>query len=106
MLKANELRIGNCVYAFKTIWQIDNTDFNNIEKIETYKPIPLTEDILLKCGFKKEPIDVYSLNGIDLCVSDNSVEFFAGRIETNIYYLHQLQNLYFALTGEELNINF
>ncbi len=66
-------------------------------------PIPLTEDILLKCGFEK------ALNGWwdkDEIFSYRDGYFgFGTNRHTKIDYLHQLQNLYFALTGEELKIN-
>ena len=132
-MKANELRLNNYVKAFKTYWQIDNTDFSNLEKIETYEFIPLTEEILLKCGFvkvknkDKEGLREYightaqkaryAIFGTDIFITkvdkrgllwrsiecDFMVLFYHKSIP--IKYLHQLQNLYFTLTGQELEIN-
>ena len=132
-MKANELRLNNYVKAFKTYWQIDNTDFSNLEKIETYEFIPLTEEILFKCGFEKvknkDKEDLreyightaqkarYAIFGTDIFITkvdkrsllwrsiecDFMVLFYHKSIP--IKYLHQLQNLYFALTGQELEIN-
>ena len=88
--------------------------------------IPLTEEWLLKFGFflKEEIDDEHFFNGA-LFQDRNSDEFvihhgeeyhyirdisassFDGSTEyrtTKIQYIHQLQNLYFALTGEELTI--
>ena len=80
-------------------------------------PIPLTKEILLKFGFNKEYQKGYI--GIDVCNSDFVLTepFKMGEWQTNytfqfetgsvpkfkeIEYVHQLQNLFFALTGEEL----
>ena len=109
MIKANELRIGN--------WVRDSDGFNKVIHIEEsffytemfkntfadIKPIPLTEEILLKCGFEKLGLIKYELNGVALNIKWSS--YFIHRFETEIKYLHQLQNLYFALKGEELEIN-
>ncbi|MDV3470858.1 hypothetical protein CMV02_02890 [Elizabethkingia anophelis] len=73
------------------------------------KPIELTEDWLLKFGFSKirytdKKLNYYS-KGFVKCYIENSNIFFdviQGCIQ--VKYVHQLQNLYFALTGEELTI--
>lgn len=86
------------------------------------RPIPLTPELLEKCGFEKFPYDAddedveywilklpesgqisYYKPG-EFFVSDtHSPDFYGAKV--NITHLHQLQNLYFALTGEELQIN-
>ncbi len=77
------------------------------------EPIPLTEDLLLKCGAKKYYIPSSTHFSFDV---DSSLELecFAGKLQLvcnsmdvlnfDIKYLHQLQNLYFAITGKELEI--
>jgi hypothetical protein len=85
-----------------------------------FVPIPLTPEILEKAGFKDDIIrgeDCLILiitNGIAKCEliffqqnTSGAVSLFHEReiISGNAYYLHQLQNLYFALTGEELPLN-
>lgn len=87
------------------------------------KPIPLTEEWLVKFGFdidtdkgwnRSEDInyDVYSLNNFDVALIDVVYKLWI-EIEgdtwynsslTAIKYVHQLQNLYFALTSEELTL--
>ena len=70
----------------------------------------LTEEILLKCGYIKEQYAYYDkFNQIYLSITG---EWHFAPFCTNdadslikIKYLHQLQNLYFALTGQELEIN-
>ena len=131
-MDANELRIWNWVLnggnkpvqcSSERICDIDN-------KILIASPIPLSPEILEKAGFKKyDWQDAYFTGTI---FGHLYIHFYKERIITrfanvlkdevghkmislgfvgkqtssdNIIYLHQLQNLYFALTGEELNIN-
>lgn len=128
---AKELRIGNWVripYANELI-ELELEDFTNFadgfDKVGRYKPIQLTEDVLLKCGFEitgEEPDyrewetkqidgDVFSLSQFGhYHEEERDIVFYyelGGLIGVNktIHYLHELQNLYFALTGEELKIN-
>jgi hypothetical protein len=120
MIKANELRIGNYFnynnIAFKVV-KIENKyigldkedDFGNYANIEDIEPISITKEILLKCGFKKLGNDNYSIGRINLGLNYNiSIDIDYVPIHClngKIKYLHQLQNLYFALTNEELKIN-
>lgn len=78
-----------------------------------FEPIPLTEEWLLKFGFDKvlprNDKIYYRLN--DYFVIEDSRVFLLGddafeilKLRQEIKYVHQLQNLYFALTGEELTI--
>jgi hypothetical protein len=123
-MKANELRIGN--YVYDTLGKVNTYIVK--EPHNQVKPIPLTEEWLLKFGFKKYPdirdtfqqvyYDSYQLEIdrftiISFSIQQNNKNLIkcnydrGYRSEDNkknyyIKYLHQLQNLYFALTGEEL----
>ena len=115
MIQANELRIGNWVkYQFhdglKEV-KICSNDFKmlddeNLKKYkERYEPIPLTEQWLIDFGFGKhitlDTYPTYSLNNIN--VNDGVVFIVGFGFVNHIKHVHQLQNLYFALTGLELN---
>ena len=117
-LQANQLRIGNWINnggGFPI--QVTAQRIADIEnKLCIVSPIPLTEEILLKAGFVKEVY--YDASWLqkdfpvigELCTSDKQHPLGNFLFDMNtdtlkIHYLHQLQNLYFALTGEELNIN-
>ena len=127
-MKAKELRIGNYIIEFKGIK--DNENKYSIKKVNTrilrliesetrtdnylsFIPIPLTEEILLKCGAEKiNHIDGSKFHLIQNKKTNIKIRFYKTLVSVNssfsIYdlkYLHQLQNLYFALTGEELNVN-
>lgn len=103
-MRIEDLRIGNLVY--------DTEGKVNTVCVETFvkfnyqiEPILLSENWLLKFGFEcseyfkridkfliKKTYDGYILVGDKHSIGE---EF---------YYVHQLQNIYFALRGEELTI--
>ena len=131
----NELRIGNLVdlgNRIAKIIEISNLSCvvvdleetqDTIEDYERTKPIPLTEEWLYKFGFKDIDkgdhdyntytdsnhdyylqIDVRKKDG-KYSILDNSFDDLRDFSMVDISYVHQLQNLYFALTGEELIMN-
>jgi hypothetical protein len=71
------------------------------------QPIPLTPEILEKCGFDRNCIlKIYQ--GVNIEWSYGKEVWLTKEGEViyefeNTQHLHQLQNLYFALTNEELN---
>jgi hypothetical protein len=113
-MKASELRIGNYVQleGLKKPIQVSIIDTTETSTNTKAKPIPLTEEWLLKLGC----IEVYE-NAFQDVDSTFIVEFKENKfivylicpmpwIELeNIKYVHQLQNFFFALTGEELTIS-
>ena len=133
-MKTNELRIGNLVYVtdnltnliFKEITPINIHNLMHLTGWDKspvdieFEPIPLTEEFLLKFGFKNIDkggndfitytdsehnyylqIDVRRKDGKYL-ILDNSFDDLRAFSMVDIEYVHQLQNLYFALTGNEL----
>ena len=109
----NELRIGNYVSLHGILITMRDSDFNFDESY--FKPITLTEEWLLKFGFVRHHADyandvIYIKNILD------NTEFEWGvypntlgsgiQIQNRnlLKYVHQLQNLYFALTNKELTI--
>lgn len=80
---------------------IDN--YESIEfGYEDVKPILLTEEILLKCGYKKFDNNHYIILGHMIYMLSDM--FICDKNGIIIKYLHQLQNLYFAINGKELKI--
>jgi hypothetical protein len=105
----NELRIGNKIYYNGKVSTIDLMDFvlikeSDEEQLRYYKPIPLTEDILIKAGFERINNKYRFKKGWHWITIDNCSLYINDKQIVLIDYLHQLQNLYFALTGEELDI--
>lgn len=123
-MKAEELRLGNLVSnmnprhndSILTIESIgDNHEVNVFYRkylLSELEPIPLTEEWLLKFGFSCE-VKIGG-DGIEFRVYHFDVLTFntnhlwwykVQRInDTPLEYVHQLQNLYFALKGEELTL--
>lgn len=125
MIKPNELRIGNLVvksdqihsdspqYGQITTVYVDKANVDYHYPLTWYKPIPLTEEWLLKFGFRMKAgkFRLPSLSGYHFFSLQNPfmAEHDGGFVpsvlcEYTLKYVHQLQNLYFALTGEELTI--
>ena len=73
---------------------------------EELEPIPLTSELLEKYGFEIVSGEVYRKGYFVLeKLQDDNEEVFqlnGYEIRPKITYLHQLQNIYFVLTGEEL----
>ncbi len=154
MIPINELRFWNWVYATdNSKKQIDCEALkylSNYPNNNQLTPIPLTEDILLKCGFKNDVwktldlpvlcegqivtmsmckgggsegyillLNGYSEQGMDCfdiaeTFADMKREDYPNGIGINnkenciamrpLTSLHQLQNIFYFLTGQELEI--
>jgi hypothetical protein len=122
-MEAKELRIGNyckeITHSTNGVVKVSKRHFEDIEdgEIDLF-PIPLTEDWLVKfCFIKGE--DSYSFRGFFL--ENRNTDPFLPQLKreklkdsfgvwrnnnflTNIKHVNQLQNLYFALTNQELTI--
>lgn len=116
-MTASELRIGNWIQSKGLTnkfheWQVTAEDIpqieSNQEHIQEYKGIPLTEEWLLKFGFKYYGTTWLrdGFKGAIILYLNNTFEYMYGEfeIDNDYKYVHQLQNLYFALTGTELTI--
>lgn len=135
-MKTNELRIGNLVFIENDllpetkgkihkvygISEKHDSEFpkstgivslNQISTIRNYsqfdefiQPIPLTEEWLLKLGFRKQRTDthLYMNGSLYIKINNNGFKFDYFTSIQYITYVHQLQNLYFILTGNELKI--
>jgi len=104
-MTANELRIGNWFIEKDEVKQFDG-DFYHLLGCE---PIPLNTNWLLKLGFKYNNYEeLYQKDIFDIDIIDDVYCHFYmneyGDWYRNIDHVHSLQNLYFALTGEELTI--
>ena len=129
------MRIGNYamydnrIFKIHTIAEVfptlDTSEFGiGVIDWSNLSPIPLTEEILLKCGFEKNGLTMSGAEWYeykrpfigwgDYRICKRSENEWAFTLEcvsppTNaiatIQYLHQLQNLVFALTGKELTVN-
>jgi hypothetical protein len=141
-MKANLLRIGNLLsvgnYDVKVVeihhlgvrvWDLEETQDAWERFSDRIKPIPLTEEWLLKFGFVEKNIGnklseswyelkylsnehepmitswvsiLINIETWSCVICDEYPEEIGANTKTKIEYVHQLQNLYFALVGEEL----
>jgi hypothetical protein len=125
-MKENELRIGNWVrHCAAWSYRQDADDFEEFNfqwkledfyalcectlDIDNVEYIPLTEEWLLKFGFETSDWDNNSTyrkmignNDYTIVFDEYSNTMVGDILIKEIKYVHQLQNLYFALTGEEL----
>jgi hypothetical protein len=115
-MKANELRIGSLVFNDylkcngeivgiheSEVWiQYPNSAISSLGVIDACHGIPLTEEWLLKFGFTSELIRVIGFIDFIIVSKETSVIIEIGKQTFELFYVHQLQNLHFALTGEEL----
>lgn len=135
MIKLSELRIGNMyqlsdgtygkvesIYPdydkinigissdYDDSWTVDGVDKRQLI------PIPLTIDILLKAGFIKDKhkegvykkIENDEWDSFVIIVFDQDNNIFKIPVTgfwRGVYTVHQLQNFYFAITGEEISID-
>tara|TARA_R110000772_G_C13310212_1_gene439988 strand:- start:29118 stop:29438 length:321 start_codon:yes stop_codon:yes gene_type:complete len=105
-MEAKELRIGN-YFSWEgksTTMKLGHFEDHLLYPNDRrkYQPIPLTEEWLVKFGFKfRDETDCWHLNYLTI-----NKNFVMMDIDMHVYfdYVHQLQNLYYALTNKELII--
>lgn len=120
-MNANELRLGNYVHGplcelciVKQLGIDNNPNFIEVEIIDGgvgcngTRPIPLTEEWLLRFGFVNRARDKKEWVAPNFRVCKTTDNYFVWP-DFDLYYIelpyvHQLQNLYFALTRQELTI--
>lgn len=112
----NELRIGNLLLNEKDelfelsgylVWNFTTLQNTNVNTDKFFKPVKLTEDWLQRLGFVKNPFDShYEKDEFYVEVWDNDCVFRWNdfNIDINVKTVHRLQNLYFTLTGIELQV--
>lgn len=126
-MEANELRLGNLVHdkegkviKVQIIFEewVNDLRYDCDFYVEELQPIPLTEELLIKCGFEvtwngREMYFVAVKDRFHLCASMHGTHWAYSSggydaefndFEVESLSLHQLQNLFFILTGNELEI--
>ena len=139
-MKTNELRIGNYVNIEGDVVKVKeiydksihyaNGEYESYATEDFIQPIELTEEILVKIGFKKVFQSAVTKGRFELNINIGDCEFVnivyhiyksgnpnfnitqrrcASFCDNSIYknnvkYLHELQNAYYCLTSEELEV--
>ena len=116
MINANELRIGNVVSDINA----SISYYAKVKRLEANRcyygafhsqyndltPIPITKEWLLKLGFRESESNLRKGN-IIIRFGENDrliITLIDQIVLPKIQYIHQLQNLYFALTQTELEL--
>jgi hypothetical protein len=122
-MEAIELRLGNKIYSNELdidngceVLQIVDCDYYAIHeilrgnKVNKYSQIPITEQLLLQIGFEKvNHIHGYAFftlskskkNKCHIDIYDSKTNYMGYSVK-HCKYLHELQNLFYAITGSEL----
>ena len=129
-IKVTDLRVGNKVYGVrngnlkeivevgKILWQEIITSIDDGARCfrveDEVEGIPLSSDILEKCGFVKDrngwhlPETKFSLTDklypcwLDRMIWPQDIPDFK---HLSLNYVHELMNLFFSLTRQELTVN-
>lgn len=114
MIQPNELRIGNYIkFCGKPtkVWALSEDDIN--DEMDIYiEPITLTDEVLVKCGFVKIGVLTLSFENFLFEIGLNGDDFVKqkytlrinGCLVIKVKYIHQLQNIFYSLTGKELEV--
>tara|TARA_R110000796_G_scaffold10359_1_gene34462 strand:+ start:1658 stop:2038 length:381 start_codon:yes stop_codon:yes gene_type:complete len=124
-MEARELRIGNWYKADITIqgsigaklgfgedrmFKMTKEHLMLILRFDIeYKinPVPLTEEILLNCGFDKTVggvDDRWSLDNFYIWEEEGSFSFMCNGDYIQLKFVHSIQNLYFCIEEKEIDI--
>ena len=142
-MEATELRIGNYVkvstpaitcdnfrvdairrfdgeYIIR-FYPMDDNDFYFVGLLRDAEPIPLTPELLERCGFKRDAdsecigyeniVFIWRSNEMELAEKNGRFYIYEpcedpwySSCGTEIVSVHQLQNVYYVLSGEELTV--
>jgi len=126
MISCYELRLGNHVLVDKNLQQVSMITGTSVFTSDTeesheqaasehsfgqIEPVPLTDDVLKKCGFVYHDyfkfwqlITTGTRSEMDIDRDYDVIDFMRKPIIKNLASLHQLQNVYFTLKGRELKL--
>ena len=131
MINPNELRLGNYILCKSGVrilpTQCTYLHFDLFSKgqVKDSFPISLKPDILVKCGFNENKkyyaypevrefvltLPVIGQNKNEVLAYVNATENYARAVVNDLivsnhfYHVHQLQNLYYAFVGKEMELS-
>lgn len=124
MIDIKQLRVGSQVYYNGEVKTIKPRHFYNLyaSDYHNFQPIPITEEVLVKCGFERDGVlgdyllrysigesDITRMISVDISgivwacaiIDGSSVSSF--RL-CKVGSFHQLQNIIYDLSGKEVKI--
>lgn len=107
MIDVKELRVGNLLKKDGVVVTIDARSIFDIwDKSEKYEAIEINEEWLRRFGFDKK-IESFLKGRFDVHKLANWTNYMfceGNLVLRELKYVHTIQNLYFALTGKELQL--
>ncbi len=97
--------------SFSKVGEIENA-ISDWTRVLCYdlRSVPLTPDIIDICGFINGQLSLPTISFIyfKYTIDRKSISLYhtSTYLWVEIHYLHELQNIYIAMCGEELKINF
>lgn len=109
-MKAEELRLGNFVMWNRSRTRCFTIKEHHFRVADMFKPVPLTEERLIKLGFTTTGQGYFFHSKLGCCYLSRPYKEADGwHVKSNgqdkltyIKYVHHIQNLFYILTGEEL----
>lgn len=114
MIQVNEVRVGNNLDYCGKLLIVEPQDFEGV-RFADCEGILITEKILLASGFKPDMVYKYRFS-IDSFILHRTIDKgmvsetftlaldYGNQLRTDTKYVHQLQNLFYAITGKEIKI--
>lgn len=120
MIKSNDLRVGNWVEymedgtKFKvteinpTGISVENTEESTWIELDQFSGLKLTYELLEKFGFerrfKTEDCNIWDGHDITLALLEKGWKYLTAPGAKPFQFVHQLQNLFYCISHEELKI--
>ena len=115
MIQIEQLRLGNWFESNEKYYQVQGIKPPGViiadDNLNYYapgfcNPIPLTPELLEKCGFANNGQGIFDHPTWGSYLYPRNGAYLVSHVEgVAVKHVHQLQNLFFALTGEVLTIN-
>lgn len=114
-MKSDDLRNGNWILnGINEEFQANIYTIQNFDKsiLSGFKPIALSKKWLIKFGFQYiDDLEIwrleFGLDSYEFVGSPNKICLIYGNkyLNQNINKVHEFQNIYFSITGNEIEIN-
>ena len=110
-MESNELRLGNLLHEedvgvilVESLNSFGGEEINEDSARGYIEPIPLTEEWLKRIEWDNSLFQITDFTVITFSFGALWINLGGNYKPRRIEFVHQLQNLYFALTGQELTI--
>jgi hypothetical protein len=104
VLKASDCRYGNYIIYGGSITQLNEKEMCHFFRFpQTYKPIPFSEEWLIKFGFEWNDFDETYCKG-RIRITKDFKTFVGLCLLPKKYFVHEIQNIFFSTENYELTV--